>query len=63
MRGIFCTYAGKFDRGQMFRRYCVRCEHNKAHLGDTELRCRFLEFRPLNTDEKPTIKIPADLRE
>ena len=62
MIGIFCTYAGKFARGQMFRRYCVRCCHNKAHLGDTELRCRFLEYRPVNPDKQPTIRIPADLR-
>lgn len=62
MIGTYCTYVGKFARGQFFRRYCVRCGHNKAHLGDTELRCRFLEYRPVNPDNKPAIRIPLDMR-
>ncbi len=62
MVGTYCTQVNKFDRGQMFRRYCVRCSENTAHLGDTELRCRFLEYRPVNPDNKPAIRIPADLR-
>lgn len=60
----FCTLVGKFDRGQMFRRYCVRCVHNTAHLGDAELHCPFLEHRspPKPNDKKPTIAIPPDMR-
>ena len=62
MVGTFCKYVGRFDRGQLFRRYCVRCSHNTAHLGDKELRCPFLEYRPLNNDKKPAIRIPAGMR-
>lgn len=66
MIGIYCTQAGKFARGQMFRRYCVRCIHNTAHLGDTELHCRYLEYRHCGAgrmlDSKPSISIPPDMR-
>ncbi|MBA7683713.1 hypothetical protein ES703_92094 [subsurface metagenome] len=68
MVGTFCRQVGKYERGQMFRRYCVRCVHNTAHLGDAELHCRYLEYRPSNRkgesipDPKPTIRIPPDLR-
>lgn len=68
----FCTIVKKFNRGQMFRCHCVGCVHNTAHLGDAELHCRFLERRiiypahrkgEIIPDSKPTIQIPADLRE
>ncbi|MBA7552341.1 hypothetical protein ES705_44902 [subsurface metagenome] len=67
MIGTFCTQVQKFNRGQMFRRYCVGCVHNTAHLGDAELHCRFLEYRvtrkgEIIPDRKPAIRIPADLR-
>lgn len=69
--GTFCTFVGKFDRGQMFRRYCVRCVHNTAHLGDAELHCQFLEHRgnpkpkgggEIIPDKEPSVSIPPDLR-
>ena len=72
MVGTFCKYVGRFDRGQLFRRYCVRCVYNTAHLGDAELRCPYLEYRiiyPANRRGKiipgrePAICIPTDLRE
>jgi len=72
MIGTYCTLVNKFERGQMFRHHCVGCAHNTAHLGDAELRCRYLEYLviyPANRkgeiipDRKPTIQIPADLRE
>ncbi|MBA7632706.1 hypothetical protein ES703_40259 [subsurface metagenome] len=69
MLGTFCTQVMKFERGQLFRRYCVRCVHNTAHLGDAELHCRYLEYRQQHKggrevipDKKPTIRIPPDLR-
>jgi len=66
MVGTYCTLAKKFERGQMFRRYCVRCVHNTAHLGDTDLHCRYLEYRLSSSrlpDSKPSISIPRDLRQ
>ncbi len=72
MIGTYCTLVKKFNKGHLFRRHCVGCVHNTAHLGATELRCRFLEYRviyPANRkgevipDRKPFICIPADLRE
>lgn len=71
MPGTYCTQVNKFERGQLFRRHCVGCVHNTAHLGDAELRCRFLEYRAilpapktvkLIPDRRPTIRIPTDLR-
>ena len=65
MMGTYCTYVGKFARGQFFRRYCVRCGHNKAHLGDTELRCHYLEYRKngeVIPNKEATVKIPPDMR-
>lgn len=62
MVGTFCTQVNKFERGQMFRRYCVRCVHNSAKLGDAELQCRYLEWRVI-PNKKPSIRIPPDLRE
>ena len=73
MLGTYCSYVEKFERGQMFRRYCVRCVHNTAHLGDEELHCQYLEYRatyqPIGRRElipdtflKPSIRIPKDLR-
>ncbi|MBA7615833.1 hypothetical protein ES703_23120 [subsurface metagenome] len=65
MIGTFCKQVGKFDRGQMFRRYCVRCGHNTAHLGDKELRCQYLEYRKngeVIPNKQPTIRIPPDMR-
>lgn len=71
MVGTFCTHVNKFDRGQLFRRYCVRCIHNTAHQGDAELHCRYLEFRmtyptdrkgEIIPNSKPSIRIPMDLR-
>ena len=71
MIGTYCTYAGKFERGQLFRRYCVSCVHNTAHLGDAELQCRYLEYRityqpqkgrAVIPNTKPSIRIPPDLR-
>ena len=69
--GTYCTYAGKFERGLMFRRYCVRCVHNTAHLGDDELHCPYLEHRITSPPDrkgeiipgsKPSIRIPLDMR-
>ena len=60
--GTFCRYVEKFDRGRPFRRYCVRCPNNTAHLGDKELHCSFLEYRPTDNDKKPAIRIPAGMR-
>jgi len=67
MIGTYCTEVGKFERGQMFRRYCARCVHNTAALGDTELHCRYLEYRFSSgvgrlPDKKPSIVVPRDLR-
>lgn len=70
MIGTYCTHVKKFNRGHLFRCHCVGCVHNTAHYDDTELRCRFLEYRiiyPANRrgeiipDSKPTVQIPADL--
>lgn len=63
MIGTFCTQVGKFERGQMFRRYCVGCVHNTARLGDAELQCQYLEWREVIPNKKPSIRIPPDLRE
>jgi len=72
MLGIYCTLVKKLERGQLFRQYCVGCVHNTAHLGDEELRCRFLGYRAINPAHRkgeiipgrePTICIPTDLRE
>ncbi len=62
MIGTYCTQVKKFERGQLFRRYCTRCAHNTAHLGDVEMHCRYLEYRSVNPDKKPTIRIPPDMR-
>jgi len=71
MLGTFCPKVKKFERGQMFRHYCVGCVHNTAHLGDDNLHCRYLEYRvtyqPNRKGEiipstKPSIQIPPDLR-
>ena len=71
MLGTYCTLVKKFERGQLFRHHCVRCVHNVAHLGDTELHCRYLEYRviyPPNRrgdiipNSKSTIRVPPDLR-
>lgn len=71
MIGTYCTVVKKFERGQLFRRHCVGCVHNTAHLGDEELYCRYLEYRvtyqPKNRkeklpDKKPSVWIPPDLR-
>ncbi len=71
MIGTYCTYVGKFDRGQLFRRYCVRCVYNMAHHGDKELQCRYLQNRKTSPPDrkgeiipgsKPSITIPLDLR-
>jgi len=66
MIGTYCTQVKKFERGQMFRRHCVRCVHNTAHLGDEELFCRYLEYRitnpPNRKPKKPSVLIPPDLR-
>jgi len=69
--GTYCTFAGKFERGWMFRHYCGRCIHNTAHLGDHELHCPYLEQRitsppgrkgEIIPSSKPSIRIPLDLR-
>ena len=71
MIGTYCRQTGKFERGQMFRRYCIGCVHNTTHLGDEKLYCRYLEYRityhPKKGGEvipntKPSIRIPPDLR-
>ncbi len=71
MLGTFCNQVKKFERGQMFRHHCIGCVHNTAHLGDTKLYCRYLEYRvtyqPKRRREvvpttKPYIWIPPDLR-
>ena len=71
MIGTYCTLVKKFERGHLFRRHCVGCVHNTAHLGDEELHCRYLEYQvtypPDRKGEiipgwKPTICIPPDLR-
>ena len=71
MLGTYCTKVGKFERGQMFRRYCVRCVQNTAHLGDDELHCRYLEHRITSPPDrkgeiilgsKPSIRIPLSMR-
>jgi hypothetical protein len=71
MVGTYCTQVKKFERGQMFRRYCVRCVHNTAHFGDDKLYCQFLKYRGTHPphrkveiipDSRPTIWIPLDLR-
>ena len=71
MLGTYCTLVKKFERGQMFRQYCVRCVHNTAHLGDEELYCRYLEYlityqpkgkRQVIPSKRPSVWIPPDLR-
>lgn len=71
MLGIYCNLVGKFERGQMFRKYCIHCVHNTAHLGDEQLLCRYLEYRvtyqPKHKKEaipskEPAIWIPPDMR-
>ena len=71
MLGTYCTLVKKFQRGQLFRHYCVGCVHNTAHFGDAEMHCHFLEYRVINPahrkgeiipGRKPTICIPPDLR-
>jgi len=68
MIGTYCTLVKKFERGHLFRRHCVGCVHNTAHLDDEELHCRYLEYRIIPKKEefisskKPAIRIPPDLR-
>ncbi len=64
MIGTYCTEVKKFERGQMFRHYCVGCVHNTANLGDTEISCRYLEYRHSGRgpNSKPSISIPLDMR-
>jgi len=71
MLSTYCTLVKKFNKGRLFRKHCVGCAHNTAHLGDAELRCRFLEYRiiypahrkdEIIPDRKPTVQIPPDLR-
>lgn len=71
MLGKYCRYVGKFERGQMFRRYCVGCVHNTANLGDTELHCQYLQYRIIYPPDRkgetipgsrPVILIPPDLK-
>ena len=72
MLGTYCTQVKKFERRQMFRKHCIHCVHNTAHLGDEQLRCRYLErrmtYQPKHGKEvipnkEPAIWIPPDLRE
>ncbi len=71
MIGTYCAYVEKFERGQLFRRYCVRCTHNMALLGYTEFHCQHLEHRitypthrkgEIIPGSEPSIRIPVDLR-
>jgi len=71
MLGTYCTLVRKFERGQMFSKYCVHCVYNTAHLGDDRLYCGYLEYRityqPKGKKEaipgtKPSVWIPPDLR-
>ena len=71
MIGTYCTKVKKFERGQMFRRYCITCVHNTAHLGDAQLCCRYLEYRITYPPDRkgeiipnvsPCISIPLNLR-